>query len=131
MRKIAVLLVLFSAIVAMMTYGFNFPFEENSTGFNTVKTQSPSNNPDDVSKKLSEGLKFLSPESPNLVSAYTWSQSTGTYSSISGTGTRIANNLQYNEVFNDQPIGFNFQYDGPAYTTFGVCMNGYMSIGST
>ncbi|HEY5122280.1 MAG TPA: hypothetical protein VIK14_00945, partial [Ignavibacteria bacterium] len=43
MKKLTVLLIGFAAIVTMLTYGFGFPFTENSTEFNTVKLYTPLN----------------------------------------------------------------------------------------
>ncbi|MCX6162581.1 MAG: hypothetical protein NTV87_14770, partial [Ignavibacteriae bacterium] len=42
MKKLTVLLIGFAAIVTMLTYGFDFPFTENSTGLNFVQMRSPS-----------------------------------------------------------------------------------------
>ncbi len=67
MKKFTFLLIGFAAIVTMLTYGFNFPFAENSTGLNKVQSQTP-----------------LNLQSPSLISPYTWSQPAGTYTTITG-----------------------------------------------
>jgi hypothetical protein len=71
-----------------------------------------------------------SPPSGDAVNLYTWAQSTSTYTSISGTGTLIGSGLDDN-VFSALNIGFTFNFDGVAYTQFGLNANGWISLGST
>ena len=42
MRKLSTVLFVIAAIATMLTYGFNFPFNENSSGFTSYVSQSPS-----------------------------------------------------------------------------------------
>lgn len=94
-------------------------------------------------------LFFLAPlkECFSQVSAYTFAQSAGTYTAITG-GTNYNNFTNWNNAsyigtlpnatagFLDdnvsaalQPIGFNFVYNGVTYTQFGICTNGWISLG--
>ncbi|MCX6162100.1 MAG: hypothetical protein NTV87_12315, partial [Ignavibacteriae bacterium] len=131
MKKLTVLLIGFAAIVTMLTYGFDFPFTENSTGFNTVKVPSNFQSQDAVNIQLSEGLNSLRTASPgDSVKTYVWSQSTSTYTSISSTGTFVISGSDDNS-FAGLPIGFNFIWAGPQiYNTFGLNSNGWISMGS-
>lgn len=82
------------------------------------------------------------------VSNYSFSQSAGTYTPITG-GTNYDNftnwrNTSYtgtlpittNGFLDDnvsatlQPIGFTFTYNGVNYTQFGICTNGFISLGA-
>ncbi|MFQ3597758.1 MAG: choice-of-anchor D domain-containing protein [Chloroherpetonaceae bacterium] len=68
----------------------------------------------------------------NAVStAYNFSQTTGTYTPITGgtvlgTGTAVDDNN-----YAAQPIGFTFNYDGVDYTQLGVNSNGFVWFGAT
>lgn len=64
------------------------------------------------------------------VSAYSFTQTSGTYTAIT-TGTSIATGTQDDSVISAKPIGFTFNYNGVNYTTFGVNINGWISLGST
>ena len=64
----------------------------------------------------------------NSVSNYTFSQSTGTFTSIHTTGTYITGGCT-SSVFGNLPIGFNFTYNGNVYTQFGLCCSGWISMG--
>ena len=76
-------------------------------------------------------------ESMGQVSTYSFTQSSGTYSSIS-SGTNYDNYTSWtNTNFLDdnnssalESIGFNFVYNGTTYTQFGVNTNGFISLGS-
>ncbi len=68
------------------------------------------------------------------VSAYSFTQSSGTYTPITG-GTLIQSpsttaSLDEN-VFNALPIGFTFNYAGTNYTTFSIGANGFIALGNT
>lgn len=68
------------------------------------------------------------------VSAYSFTQSSGTYVPITG-GTLIQSpsttaSLDEN-VFNALPIGFTFNYAGTNYTTFSIGANGFIAFGNT
>ena len=64
------------------------------------------------------------------VSAYSFAQTSGTYTAIT-TGTSIATGTQDDSVISAKPIGFTFNYNGANYTTFGLNVNGWISLGST
>ncbi len=67
------------------------------------------------------------------VSNYSFSQSTGTYTQISG-GTVFSSTVATtfdSEVWGNLPIGFTFNYNGTDYTEFGINANGWISMGST
>lgn len=66
------------------------------------------------------------------VSSYTFSQFGGTYSSISGTGTKAVGvtGLIDDEVRGNFPIGFAFTYNAVAYTSFGLNANGWINMGT-
>ncbi len=69
---------------------------------------------------------------PDLLSAYVFTQSTQTYTSINTTGTLVAGSTNCDDgTFGTFPIGFSFTYDGTAFTTFGVCCNGFLGLGAT
>lgn len=65
------------------------------------------------------------------VSSYTFTQYGGTFSSISGTGTKAIGvaALIDDEVRSNFPIGFSFTYNGNAYTNFGITANGWINMG--
>jgi len=94
-------------------------------------------------------LFFLMPlkESFSQVSSYSFTQASGAYTAISG-GTNYNNFTNWTNTsyvgtlpnatsgFLDdnvsaalQPIGFNFVYNGVTYTQFGICSNGWISLG--
>lgn len=65
------------------------------------------------------------------VSSYTFSQSSGTYTPITG-GTVIASGAAVDDDnYNALPIGFNFNYNGTVYTTFSLNANGFIALGNT
>jgi hypothetical protein len=64
-------------------------------------------------------------------STYIFSQATGTYTPITGgtvlgTGTTVDDNN-----YNNQPIGFTFNYNGTNYTNFSLNANGFIAMGAT
>jgi hypothetical protein len=66
------------------------------------------------------------------VSAYTFSQTSGTYTPITG-GTAVpqtAGTSLDDNTFTALPIGFAFKYHGISYTTFGINANGWIVLGS-
>ena len=67
------------------------------------------------------------------VSAYTFSQSTGTYTAIAGGVNMASTTSTYldAQVSALSPIGFTFNYNGLAYTQFGFSSDGCISLGST
>lgn len=66
------------------------------------------------------------------VSAYTFSQSSGTYTPITGGTVVVAASATGADdfVYTAQPIGFTFNYNGTNYTDFGVSTNGYIWFGT-
>jgi hypothetical protein len=64
-----------------------------------------------------------------VVSEYSFSQTVGTYTEISG-GTVLGTTANDNESFNAIPLGFTFTYDGTAYTTVSIQTNGFIAFGN-
>lgn len=64
------------------------------------------------------------------VSAYTFSQSNGTYAEITG-GTVMGSGTIDDNNYNARPIGFNFNYNGTVYTQFSANANGFLALGAT
>lgn len=65
------------------------------------------------------------------VSAYSFSQSVGTYSAITG-GTSLSSGAAMDDAnFTSQPIGFTFNYNGINFTTFSVNENGYIRFATS
>lgn len=63
-------------------------------------------------------------------SGYSFAQSTGTYSAISG-GTVLGVDTNDDTSFPALPIGFSFVYNGTTYTTFSVNSNGFLALGGS
>lgn len=63
------------------------------------------------------------------VSTYTFSQSAGTYTPITG-GTVLGTATNDDNIFANNPIGFQFCYNGTIYTEFGVNANGWIYMGN-
>jgi hypothetical protein len=63
------------------------------------------------------------------VSSYTFSQSAGTYTPITG-GTVLGVPGNDDTSFPTNPIGFSFCYNGALYTEFGVNSNGWITMGN-
>src|SRR3989344_5256278 len=61
---------------------------------------------------------------------YTFSQSNGTYTPISG-GNVLGVATNDDTGFNALNIGFSFVYDGTAYTQFSAQSNGFIALGAT
>ncbi|HYV92924.1 MAG TPA: MopE-related protein, partial [Chitinophagales bacterium] len=83
-----------------------------------------------------------SASAPNLnstISNYVFSQSTGTYTPLSGgtvavsTGAVVAQSPSFNDdnLYAPVSIGFNFLYHGVTFTTVGFSDNGYITFGAT
>lgn len=73
----------------------------------------------------------------DAASAYAFSQSTGTYTPITG-GTVVANSIPGSGTtylddvsFSLQPIPFTFIFNGASYTDFTINTNGFISFGTT
>jgi len=63
------------------------------------------------------------------VSSYTFAQSSGIYTPITG-GTVLGVPSNDDNIFAVNPIGFSFCYNGATYTEFGVCANGWIYMGN-
>lgn len=74
-------------------------------------------------------LVCFSQQGFSQVSEYTFNQSTGTYSEISG-GTVLFSGA-YDDGTANFDLGFDFVYDGTVYTQVQVTPNGYIVFGST
>ncbi|MBK7112544.1 MAG: hypothetical protein IPH60_08895 [Flavobacteriales bacterium] len=64
-----------------------------------------------------------------LVSLYTFAQTAGSYTAISG-GTQVLPPGSDDTVSGLQPIGFTFTYNGSAFNQFTASGNGHMRLGS-
>ncbi|MBK7525180.1 MAG: hypothetical protein IPI53_13810 [Saprospiraceae bacterium] len=76
---------------------------------------------------------ILSENVYSQVANYSFSQSTGTYTPITG-GTVFSSTLSTtldSEVYGNLPIGFTFNYNGTDYSSFGINANGWISMGTT
>ncbi|HYV94460.1 MAG TPA: GEVED domain-containing protein [Chitinophagales bacterium] len=64
------------------------------------------------------------------VSTYSFASSSTTFSSIvGGGGTVTVATSGFDQSFGTFPIGFTFTFNGNSYTTFGLNMNGFISMG--
>lgn len=63
-----------------------------------------------------------------LIPLYTFSSSAITYSAITG-GTVLGNSANDDEIFDNVPIGFNFNYGGNNFNQLSVCANGFLKFG--
>lgn len=64
------------------------------------------------------------------VSAYSFSQSLGSYTQLTG-GTQVFSGTTDDAISASLPLGFNFLYNGVTYTTIKVNANGWASFGTT
>ncbi|GAB4138908.1 MAG: hypothetical protein Fur0041_13990 [Bacteroidia bacterium] len=64
------------------------------------------------------------------VASYSFSQSSGSYTPITG-GTVLGAPNNDDTNFPSNPIGFTFWFNGTAYTTFSVNSNGFLALGNT
>ncbi len=71
----------------------------------------------------------LAPEQVNAANAYSFAQSAGTYTAISG-GTQLTTSCDDNN-YNANAIPFTFNYNGTNYTQFSVNCNGFLALGAT
>jgi hypothetical protein len=72
---------------------------------------------------------LLSIQSSAAVSTYNFSQSSGTYTAISG-GTVLGDTTNNDNSFTAVNIGFTFYFNGKTYTQAAVNTNGYIAFGS-
>ena len=86
-----------------------------------------------ISKASENNIPDANPILPNAPNAWTstwnFSQSPGIYTAITG-GTVLGTATNDENVFSALSIGFTFNYNGTAYTTFGVMTNGFIVLGS-
>ncbi len=83
---------------------------------------------------LGLSLLFFGVKSNAQVAPYGFTQVSGTYTAIPISGpttTAIAVGNQDDNVFTNIPIGFTFTFNGTAYTSFALNVNGWISLGST
>jgi hypothetical protein len=64
-----------------------------------------------------------------IVAAYSFSSSIGTYTPITG-GTVITSGTSDDNTFGALNLGFPFDYNGTVYTQFGLNVNGWISMGA-
>lgn len=76
------------------------------------------------------GVTTLAKISFAQVSAYTFSQFSGTYTPITG-GTVLGTGTVDDTNYPNNPIGFTFNYNGNNYTAFSVNANGFLAMGTT
>ncbi len=74
-------------------------------------------------------LLSLKPAYAQVATLYTFSQDTIPYTRITG-GTVLANGTEDDQAYTNNPIGFTFTYNNTAYTSFGVCPNGFIILGN-
>ncbi len=63
-------------------------------------------------------------------SAYTFAQSSGTYTPITGATLLASGITPDDNVYGPLNIGFTFNFNGTNYTQFGLNVNGWISLGS-
>ncbi len=63
------------------------------------------------------------------VSTYNFSQSSGTYTPITG-GTVVGGATDDDAVYGNLPIGFTFNFNGSPFTAFGINVNGWLTLGT-
>ena len=73
-------------------------------------------------------LTLIATNSFSQVSTYVFSQSTGTYSGITGTAIHTA---AWDNAVSSVTIPFTFTFDGTGYTVCNVSTNGFITFGST
>jgi hypothetical protein len=66
----------------------------------------------------------------SVISDYSFNSVTGTYAEMT-SGTIHGTVLNDNEVFNDIPLGFDFNYNGTIYTAVSIAANGFIAMGAT
>lgn len=82
---------------------------------------------------LGLSLIFLGLKSNAQVSAYGFSHVSGTYNQIPISGpttTAIAIGNQDDNVYNNIPIGFNFNFNGNTYSSIALNVNGWICMGT-
>ncbi|MGV8039660.1 MAG: hypothetical protein AB2L07_06140 [Thermoanaerobaculaceae bacterium] len=64
-----------------------------------------------------------------VATGYIWSQTTGTYTEITG-GTQVTTSCD-DTSYNNITLPFTFTYDGTAYTAVSIQCNGFIAMGAT
>jgi hypothetical protein len=67
----------------------------------------------------------------SVITDYGFTSSTGAAYTEITTGTTHGTALNDNEVFNDIPLGFDFDYNGTVYTSISIACNGFIAMGPT
>lgn len=74
---------------------------------------------------------FFSSKHIAQVSAYVFSQSISTYTSLNVPGsTVVASGYQDDNVYSNLPIGFTYTFNNSTYTSVAVSSNGWMTLGA-
>ncbi len=81
-------------------------------------------------KLLCLGMFFVASFANSQVANYTFSQSNGTYTAITGT-TAHASSWDDSVTTNSIPLNFSFIYNSVSYTNCSINSNGYITFGST
>jgi|GEM_PF-5153343 hypothetical protein len=132
MRK-TVSTVMFAVLVLAISYTAVTQIKSFGDPPNKVDILQSQNNTKSPEQKfenvISSSQQVLSPNSANA--NFIFSQSTGTYTPITGgivldTGFSIDDNM-----YRHLPIGFNFGFDGGTYTNFCLNANGYITVADT
>ncbi len=93
---------------------------------NEMRSKSSDNN---INLPVNQNAPWVNGGEHDLVSIdYTWSQTTGTYTPVSGTV--LGTNANDDNTFAATPIGFNFVYEGITYTSVDINANGYIKFGT-
>lgn len=66
----------------------------------------------------------------SAVTEYTFTSTTGTYTPITD-GTLHGTDANDEQVFNNVPLGFTFNFNGVDYTSVSIATNGFIAMGST
>lgn len=66
----------------------------------------------------------------SVITEYTFSSNSGVYTEFT-EGTVHGTSANDNEVFNNIPIGFDFDYNGTVYTAVSIATNGFIAMGPT
>src|SRR4030095_12551899 len=80
----------------------------------------------DLNRESQSDGPWIIPPGTNTAASYTWAQTSGSYTSVSGITLGTVSNDD--NTFINIPIGFTFNYDGTNYTTVDVNANGYIKF---
>ncbi len=80
---------------------------------------------------ISGFVVLLQTSHAQTAASYTFARTSGTYTSISGTGTQIFGMFCDDCIQTNIPIGFTFNFCGTNYTDFGANSNGVLSLSNS